>query len=272
MDKEIFFHVGLGKTGSTYLQYKVFPKFKNIHYIQRTHYAKSFAIIKKTKYVKYLVSNEFDRQFPYEINRISKEFPQAKIIMVLRRNDSWLASQYRRWIKNGFSGTFEEFVDIDNDRGEWKLKDAYFYPYIEMIIEKFGSKPLVLLHHELTNNPKVFIQKIARFMGVEYHPDDISTRRVHTSYNAKQLLLRRKWNKTFAGTLKESPNRIVAFLQGLFYIKPIRYGALYLAKIIPDSRVPHGDLTSTETLERLKIFYQEDWKKCVEFAKQYDNE
>jgi hypothetical protein len=272
MEKEIYFHVGLGKTGSTYLQYKVFPKFKNIYYIQRTKYRKSFDIIKKTGYRKYLVSNEFDRQFPRETDRIAREFPNAKIIMVLRRNDSWLASQYRRWVKNGFSGTFEEFIDLENDNGEWKQKDAYFYPYIQMIMDKFNSKPLVLLHDELSSNPGKFIKKIADFTGAEYNPDEISLNRVHTSYNKKQLLLRRKWNKTFAGTMKESNNRIIAFFQGIFYVKPIRYGALYLAKILPDRFVPREELTPEYYMEKIRKFYETDWKKCVEFAKQYDNE
>ena len=30
---EIFFHVGTGKTGSTFLQSRIFPKLKGIHYI-----------------------------------------------------------------------------------------------------------------------------------------------------------------------------------------------------------------------------------------------
>ncbi len=272
MSKEIYFHVGLGKTGSTYLQYKVFPKFKNLHYIQRTNYAKSFDIIHKTNHKKYLVSNEFDRQFAYETDRISKAFPHAKIIMVLRRNDSWLASQYRRWVKNGYPFTFEKFIDLDNDQGEWKQRDAYFYPYIESVIKKFKRMPLVLLHDELLSNPTRFIQKIADFMGVEYNPEEISLRKVHTSYNKKQLLLRRKWNHTFAGTLPESKNKTIAFFQGLFYVKPIRYGSLYLAKMWPKSKVPKEELTTERQLERIRKFYQADWEKCVAFSKQFDIE
>ncbi len=268
--KEIFYHVGLGKTGTTYLQYRVFPKFKGVFYIQRTKYKKSFDIIKKTNHKKYLVSNEFDRQFPVEIKRIASHFPEAKIIMVLRRHDSWLASQYRRWVKNGYPYSFEKFIDLDNDQGEWKQNEALFYPYIEMIEKLFKEKPLVLLYDDLKKDPILFFKKIADFVGADFNPEDISLKRVHTSYNEKQLLFRRKWNRFFAGTMKESKNKYIAFLQNIFYIKPIRYGALYLAKLLPDSLKPNEPLTPESHLKRIREFYQNDWDKCVEYVKKLE--
>ncbi len=269
--KEIFFHVGLGKTGSTYLQYKVFTKFRNVYYIQRTKYKKSFEIINKTNYNRYLVSNELDRQFPDEIRRISASFPDAKIIMVLRRNDSWLASQYRRWVKNGYSGSFDEFIDLKNDHGEWKQKEAFFWPYIELVMKIMHSKPLVLLYDELREDPHSFIKKIVDFIGADYDPDTISLKKIHKSYNKKQLLQRRKWNKHFSGNIKLSKSKILAFIQTLFYVKPIRYGSLYLAKIIPDEMVHQEELTPKNYLDQLYNFYKEDWEKCVNYSKTLDN-
>jgi len=270
--KEIFFHVGLGKTGSTYLQYKVFTKFRNVYYIQRTKYKKSFEIISKTNYERYLVSNELDRQFPDEIRRISTVFPEAKIIMVLRRNDSWLASQYRRWVKNGFSGSFDEFIDLKNDHGEWKLKEAFFWPYIKLVMEIMHSKPLVLLYDELREDPHSFIKKIVDFIGADYDPDTISLNKIHKSYSKKQLLQRRKWNKHFSGNIKLSKSKILAFMQTLFYVKPIRYGALYLAKILPDKLVDQEELTPKNYLDQLNNFYKKDWEKCVNYSKAFEKQ
>ena len=265
-NKKIFYHVGLGKTGTTYLQYRVFPKFKGIYYIQRTKYRRSFDIIRNTNYERYLVSNEFDRQYPVEIKRIASAFPNAKIIMVLRRHDSWMASQYRRWVKNGYPATFEEFIDLDNDNGEWKIDEVYYYPYIEMAEKLFNDKPLVMLYDDLRKDPVAFFKRIAKFTGAGFNPDDISLNRVHTSYNEKQLLFRRKWNKYFAGTLKESPNKYLAFLQNTFYVKPVRYGTLYFSKLLPDSMKPQEVLTPDGHLNRIKEFYKDDWEKCVAYA------
>ena len=58
---EIYFHVGLGKVASTYLQHRFFPRLKGIHYIKSTRYRRSPQIIKDTNYDKYFISREFDR-------------------------------------------------------------------------------------------------------------------------------------------------------------------------------------------------------------------
>ncbi len=96
---EIIFHVGLGKTGSSYLQQHFFPKLKGIHYIPTSRYRFSPKIITKRHHQKYLVSREFDRQFDREVEWFSAMYPDARPVMVLRRHDSWIASQYRRQVK-----------------------------------------------------------------------------------------------------------------------------------------------------------------------------
>ena len=131
--KEIFFHVGLGKVASTYLQYAFFPKLKGLQYIQRTNYQKSPHIVKKSSEKRFLVSREFDQQLEEECRWFSSFFPEARIILIFRRHDSWIASQYRRYLKNGESLTFTEFIDVKKDNGLWKLSDLDFYKKIEAI-------------------------------------------------------------------------------------------------------------------------------------------
>ena len=114
---EIYFHVGMGKTGSKYIQYRVFPKFKGIRYIQRTSYNRAKKIIQKEDALKYLVSNEFDQQLEEEVKYWASTFPDTHPIIVFRRQDSWIASQYRRFIKNSYTFSFSEFIDLKNDQG-----------------------------------------------------------------------------------------------------------------------------------------------------------
>ncbi len=270
MNKEVYFHLGLGKTGSTYMQYKVFPKYKGVHYIQRTKYKRCFEIIKNTNNKKYFVSNEFDRQFPFELSRIANEFPSAKVIIVLRRHDSWLASQYRRWVKNGYSKSFQEFIDLKQDRGEWKQSEALFFPYIEMVIQKLKSKPLVLLYDDMVKNPIGTFQIIARFVGAGFDPDSISLKRKHTSYNSKQLRFRRAWNKKIPADIKLSKFKPLRFFQKILLVKAVRYGSLYLANILPERMAPKEVLTPSSYLKDIEAFYREDWKKCVAFATRVD--
>ncbi len=54
-EKKIYFHVGLAKTGSTFVQNNFFPKLKNIKYISTHKYKKCINIIKNTNYKSYLI-------------------------------------------------------------------------------------------------------------------------------------------------------------------------------------------------------------------------
>ncbi|MFC2130098.1 sulfotransferase domain-containing protein [Bacteroidota bacterium] len=265
-NKEIFFHVGLGKTATTFLQYKVFPKFKGVYYIQRTKYKKSIQIIQKTNYDKYFVSNEFDRQFEREVTNFAKYYPDAKIIIVLRRHDSWIASQYRRFVKNGFDKPFEQFIDIDNDKGKWKQRDLYYFSKLQMIQELFSVKPLVLFYDELKKEPMSFIDRIVKYMNVTFDETDISLTRKHISYNEKQLKVRRSVNKYFHGHVKESKNSFIKLLQRLFIIMPTRYIILYFALLVPNRFVKKEPLTSKEYLDKIRNYFDDDWNKCLDFA------
>lgn len=118
--KNIYFHVGTGKTGTTFLQYRVFSKFRDIYYIQRTRYKNAKKIINGSNYEKYLISREFDQQLEHEVKLFSADFPDAIPMIVFRRHDGYIASQYRRFVKNGFTGDFSEFFDLEKDKGFFK--------------------------------------------------------------------------------------------------------------------------------------------------------
>ena len=62
MNKRIYFHVGLAKTGSTFLQNNFFPNLQNIKYISTHKYRKCIDIINKTNYDSYLISREFNAE------------------------------------------------------------------------------------------------------------------------------------------------------------------------------------------------------------------
>lgn len=267
---EIYFHVGLGKTASTYLQMDVFPKFKNIHYIRTNKFKKAKDIIAQGKHDRYLVSREFDRQLEDEVKKFSADYPDSHPIVIFRRQDGWMASQYRRHVKNGHSYSFKGYFDVENNKGEWDRKEADFYSKL-MILEKyFTNKPLVLFYEELRENQLKVIDKIAVFTKSTYDKSSISTSKTHSSYSEKQLKGIRKVSKVIP--LRKTYNFKIKLINKLrnWGIQAIRYPLLFSFKLMPNRFFDQEPLISKEDLEEVRRYFEEDWKKVKQYAEAYN--
>lgn len=264
--KQIYFHVGLGKTGTTYLQYELFPKLKGIYYIQRTRYQNAIDIINKTNHPSYLVSREFDQQLPEEVAHFSKHFPDAKVIIVFRRHDGWIASQYRRFAKNGIHVDFNTFFDIDNDRGQWKQADLNYMAKIKIIESHFSQRPLVLFQDDLKVDPYAFFDKIAAYTHTTYDKSAISIDAVHTSYSDKQLKAVRKFSKyLFPAQEKYSRKTLRGWLQWR-RTQLTSYVIMGVAYLLPDSWFSDIELVPQAQLDKIRAHYADDWEQVRAYA------
>ena len=262
----IYFHVGLGKVASTYLQYKFFPKLKGVHYVQRTRFRKYATIVPQVKADKVLFSREMDQQLEREVARFSKHFPDTYPILLLRRHDSWIASQYRRYVKNGGPKSFDEFFDIEENKGFWTYEDLYFYPKIQILEKYFTQKPLVLFHDQLKEDPHYFFQRIANYIGATYSEEDISLAAIHKSYNQKQLKVIHGFSQfLFKKEPVWSDNIIVNWFQRRSRLLAC-YAILYPALLVPESWVSKEPLIPEERHARIREVFEEDWQKCLEYA------
>lgn len=264
--KEIYFHVGTGKTATTFLQYRVFPKFDGIYYIQRTRFKKAEKIIHAKKFSRYLISREFDQQLEQEVEKFSSSFPDAKPIIVFRRHDSYIASQYRRFVKNGFRDSFTDFFDLDHDEGYFKQQDLNYYHQIKILENNFNQKPMVLFYEDLKENPEKFIEKLALQMNVTIDLQKVNLKRKHGSYSEKQLkailFLGKHVNMRKRRIFK---NRILHFFWR-FCLAVVRYKILYLAKLIPRTFFSNKPLIPENELEKVRDYYKKDWELCLAYA------
>jgi hypothetical protein len=265
--KTLYFHVGLSKTGSTYVQNKFFHKLKGIKYIHTSKFYAYDKIIVECKENKLLFSREFDRQFEREVSKLAAKYPHAKIIVVLRSTEQWIASQYRRYVKNGGYAHFEDFIDIRDDKGIWKIKDAYFFPNLIYLKENFVNPPLVLFYEELKQDPHAFFMKIVNYTETNYNKEQISLSAKHKSYSDKQLLFVR--NITQKLKIEDHYKRTDAKLSWFTYRRRwlVLHLALYLAKLIPLKY--KTELIPINLLSEYKEFYKEDWNKCLEFSRNF---
>jgi hypothetical protein len=266
MDKEVYFHVGLGKTASTFLQEQVFPYFTDIEYIHRNYrYQKVDEVISKSEQKKIFVSREFDQQFEEEVVKFSKHHPDTTAIIVFRRQGPWIASQYRRFFKNGHMEPFPQFFDLKKDSGRFKKHDLHYQNYLRIIEENFTKKPLVLFYEDLRKDPLGFIDTIAQTMGVSYNITDINLKPRHSSYSEKQLQFLKVVGEKVDLTKEETGN-LLRDLFRRFYTNMIRYNTLFIAKLLPDSWFTSSKLINPKFLDEVDDFYEKDWLAIKEYA------
>lgn len=264
---EVYFHVGLGKVASTYLQHRFFPVLQTIHYIPTRLYRRSPAIIGKGKYGRYLVSREFDQQLEREVRWFSGHCPQARPIILFRRHDEWIASQYRRYVKNGGSLPFTGFFDVENDEGLWKKAHLTFHTHLEHLEQYFEHRPLVLFYDDLRADPWAFFDQIAAFTRTHYERGEVSLSKVHTSYNEQQLKVIRKLNPWLFGESRARPDS--STLRGWLQRRGQMlksYAVLYPARFAPKILVPKGPLIPPEELEKVRVAFEDDWARCQAYA------
>jgi len=257
-NQEVFFHVGLGKVASTYLQKNIFPRLKGISYISTHQYKKSKLIIPKLNDQKVLVSREFDRQFENEVRWFTNDYPNARIIILFRRHDDWIASQYKRHVKNGFFKPFREFLDIHADQGFWKQNELVYADKIRIIEECCQYPPLILCYEDLVANPQRFIRNLTDFLEIP-PMTNVPTEKVHKSFSEKQLKVLRAFCQAYIGVV---PTNHKNKMKHWLLYRPVwafYHLVLYISKIFPDRWVPVEPLIEPEELEKVRLKFKEDW-------------
>ena len=190
----IVFHVGLHKTGTTFLQRNVFYNMKNVNFFCTD--GRQFTGLNDIDKNKInLISNEWysgdphvSKEFSrYNIGKdIAKKYPDSKIIVIFREKNSWMKSLYSQYIKNGGTYNFEKWKsDFFNE------KYLDYKEYENFLRDNFKTV-LVLWFEDLRKNPDAFIKSICDFIGVEIPVYDNKV--VGKRFSSKQLAILRILN------------------------------------------------------------------------------
>lgn len=188
---EVYFHIGLHKTGTTYLQEKVFPDldldFCNIpdhHYFHApegefSNNSLLMEIERKTKKKgsnKLLVSQEFlsgdiedDKKIDKRLiaSRIKSLFPKAKILIVLRNQVDYVESLYnfRVVIRGHEHRSFRKYLDEELPDLMGKLQYENLVEYYYGLFAPDNVK--ILLYEELNENPAAFLGAVCDWLGMD---------------------------------------------------------------------------------------------------------
>jgi len=180
----LYLHIGLHKTGTTFLQQELFPKWKGIRYLQED---KLEYLTRMNVEDVYLLSREglSGKNWMHAderstcIRNLSTMLPEARIILSFRKHSGYIVSSYTQYLQQGGYLPFEEYFDMDHNRGFMKKEDFLFRRKIEDVQKYFDDMPFVILHEDILRDLDGLIKRIQGFIGGEAPDIHSINRRSH---------------------------------------------------------------------------------------------
>lgn len=107
------------------------------------------------------------------IENLSRVFPDAKILLVIRKQDGFAKSLYRQYLKSGGTRTIQRFYSEPGSGHPALVQtDRFLYrKYIDHLYEKFKGDVKVLPYELFVKNQKSFLNDLAAFVGITKVPE-----------------------------------------------------------------------------------------------------
>ncbi|MGF1533885.1 MAG: hypothetical protein ACFCUI_09280 [Bernardetiaceae bacterium] len=260
----IYFHLGLPKTASTYLQHLVFPYLKGIQYFPKKYYKKfKECVAEHPEAARFLFSVEEDLHLRARMEQLAAHDPEIQVILVFRRHDSWLKSKYYYFIRKHGWATFDAFLmDRQHPNGFGGLEGFSYRRCIEWAEELFAHPPLVLIFEDLQAHPARFMVRLTQFTHTKLSDAAPLHRRLNTAFSPRQLYWLRRYNARVQYRPSSHPARAVRWV----HYKAHQLGLHTVAQVagyLPDAKVP---LIDPQELSALRARYADDWAFCLRYA------
>ena len=265
--KSIFFHVGLPKAASTFLQRNVFPNFNSIQFIKKHDFKHRDRIIENTSCHKILMSIELNLDAEggmAKLRDVAAKYPHTYPIIVLRKHGSWLKSKYKYYLRKHGDQHFDDYFDLDGD-GVLELDNLLFYPKLKLLESLFNHEPLVIFQEELKENPLATIDMLANFMDVTYKNQDIQIQHVKKSYSSRQLKAIRRFNRVYQYDHSSIRSKTLKFIYKKFS-GLLLHSIAYISLAFPVRPAHKRPLIPQHAIHKVDDAFREDWDQCIHYA------
>ena len=280
-------HIGNFKSGSTFLQKKIFPKLKNIQYLS---YYNNQKIFKEIGYVQTVGNLFFDKKKIYQLKklnykkkkilisseifsgslntqtigtgilieiiakRIKEIFKNPKIILILRNQKNSIISSYKDDIAFGHTASFDDWF-----KERQKINALNYFNYsktIKFYQRIFGANNLNVFFYENLFTKKGLLDFADR---MKFHLDEKDINldlKENRSYSDLTILLSRLFNKIFQTKLTFGAGN--GYYKKLFFYNLWRYKISTVFKYLD---IINFDYTKNRSfLKSLKSFHKDNIK------------
>ena len=266
------------KTGTTFLQTRVFPNLKGVTYV---HGMESFyrgRFFTFGDLAPLLISNEgltgnwykdgeygldYFKRFNYSMKNIRRYFNQPKLIVVFREPSSFLYSSYKQSLHEAGTLSWEDFFPFEA-LNEKERAQFNFSRFIEVLLENFHKESLLLLNYEeLKASPELFVTLIKRFC---------LTPEAYELNKNVEIPVRKRSNASvpaeYEGLLLLN-NRLNKFTRERFgFPLKIKFGRYELSMNTLVKVLPRLNRTKRpDNLQAIKAYYRQDWEKTAALIK-----
>ena len=254
------------KTGTTFLQENIFPKFKEVNYYRGWTSFRS--MLKNPNQNPILISDEsilgdmfdgsFNKNFEKKCNNLQTLFGDPEIIIGYREQNEFIKSLYKQRLNQGGTEEFQEFFNIENT-GLIKVDDLFYHDKLETLKKKF-NKVYVYTFDDFIKNKQNFINNLCTFLkvpniGVINH-DEVKNKGAFYDYQVRKLL---KYNR-INNKIKDFPFSIGLY-NSLFRKLKITPRDLFTKNVNkPKSLLFEIPQDIQEFIEKK---YSDDWKKII---------
>jgi len=209
--KTIYLHLGLHKTGTSFLQAQVFPKIeeldvKNKHkfiYDISTESNKSKILFTEEDYSVSMPHKRHKFECTEALVNFKKIYPDAKIIVGFRNKEDWLRSCYSQYVF-----TFGGYLSFEKYLQKYEKDILNFEEYLQEI-RRLWTEVFVYQFEELKKNPDVLIKKLCDFMNCSV--PEYENKRYNISMNKNQIFFLRLINRIFSVNGKMPGYKIVVW-------------------------------------------------------------
>jgi hypothetical protein len=229
-------HIGLHKTATTTLQRQVFPALPGVHFVDSTHAAAAGVIYacqvqdpiyfdsSKARAVLdgafsadqvNLISSESLSGSLYSaigkrgldhrhsiIENLQRTLPEAKILLVLRRQEQYARSVYRQYVTRGGVLDPAVFFGLESRETAYFPRDRFRYgDYVFALKQRFPAGVHVGIFEEFAESPSIFLERMCRFLDVQPVDDWQLKKSNQSTLGSTGLEVSRALNRLFRSPL-----------------------------------------------------------------------